>query len=527
MAEISKTCYYHAFQKAHPGKDFKHKDFDQLQFRYKCVTYQNFSAQYDFQKEAKGCFCRKVLAIPAALIYTIKAIYHLVCALFIGIPKALCCKAGTKSLKLHSFYVVRDLQAGLGAIITLFNNRYGFYLNQKSLFHKEMYDYVTKEKPMPSQLIPPEGQPDKAATFEEQLKAIEKAHEPNTEEFNKQMGDLIQKCFAENTVQSHENARKALFKLQASPMKDKYLDQSAQIYIQQHNLNAVYDIAMRCTLKTKEALLVIVAKSYLDKDDLNNALAVAGELSVSEKDKNEILLAIADALYEKGKMLPDENEKYFGESLNVTLLVTKAAAAKKDAQLTKLVEHYLEEPELCDLAFLDKIDKILNEVEKGFKEVYYNRLAEAYFKKEEPYKAFEAACKAIQHEKKALEAGQVKFLLRLAFAFYKDDNQAKVKQVMRELILISIPISPKCFKEKQPEPVETDEPGKEDPFMGEVELQSEEFAKDLQKRMQFATQLVEGCYDDKVKGLLNADKGKIMGVLKQVYDAHAAEYVVE
>lgn len=110
-----------------------------LKFHYGKVGYQEYSEKHDFTKE----WAHKVTAIPLALYSgTIKTTYHLAKAIFIGIPSSYLEKNNAlklTALKTNSYAFIRDLEESFGQILTIFSDKMGSYLVQKSLFQKECY----------------------------------------------------------------------------------------------------------------------------------------------------------------------------------------------------------------------------------------------------------------------------------------------------------------------------------------------------------------------------------------------------
>lgn len=106
---------------------------EHLQFQYANVSYASFAQEYS----SEGWIKRKLTALPMTVWSILKIIYHLV-------------KACIHCRKQNCYKAYRELQAGSGHFISLFNDCYGSYHIQASAFHKECYDLfrVKKIEPM-------------------------------------------------------------------------------------------------------------------------------------------------------------------------------------------------------------------------------------------------------------------------------------------------------------------------------------------------------------------------------------------
>ena len=115
-----------------------------LQFTYGSVDRQAFDAKYS----SDGWLLRKVIALPLAVWSgTVKTTYHLAQAIFIGIPKTYW--DGGQCLKAQSFHIARDFQESYGWLASIFNDQYGQFHVQESLFHKTCYDCSAPNARMP------------------------------------------------------------------------------------------------------------------------------------------------------------------------------------------------------------------------------------------------------------------------------------------------------------------------------------------------------------------------------------------
>lgn len=103
-----------------------------LQLQYAEISYSNFSKEYS----SANWFGRKVSALPLAFYFgVINTIYHLSRAVL----SLLHSKNRALSFKLYTFTALRDLQEGIGCIISIFNDRLGSYYREQSRFHKMCY----------------------------------------------------------------------------------------------------------------------------------------------------------------------------------------------------------------------------------------------------------------------------------------------------------------------------------------------------------------------------------------------------
>ena len=111
---------------------------DDLKYNYVDVAYQSFTENY----QAVGLSSRKLKAIPNAFYNGIlKTIYHIANVILVKnyVNNKECLRA-------MAFYVLRDLTSSVGWIVTLFNDKFGQYLVQKSEFHISCYDFSIKYK---------------------------------------------------------------------------------------------------------------------------------------------------------------------------------------------------------------------------------------------------------------------------------------------------------------------------------------------------------------------------------------------
>lgn len=105
------------------------------QFSFGNVSYKKFSEK-EFTPNWKG---RKILALPSAIwSLTVKVVYHLCLAIFIGIPK--CFISNGSFFRGKLFCAARDFQEGYGYLASLVNAKYGAYHVQESNFHKTSYE---------------------------------------------------------------------------------------------------------------------------------------------------------------------------------------------------------------------------------------------------------------------------------------------------------------------------------------------------------------------------------------------------
>lgn len=112
-------------------------------FHYGKVTFKDYEAHY----VEKGWFARKIIALPAALwTFVIKTIWHLCKAIFVGLPAAFEGRYG--ELKANIYSIPRDLQEGLGRLFTIFDDAFGTYYIQESLFQKKCYRKFVEPDPL-------------------------------------------------------------------------------------------------------------------------------------------------------------------------------------------------------------------------------------------------------------------------------------------------------------------------------------------------------------------------------------------
>lgn len=130
------------------NEDPRFKDIDTIiasakskpSFRYGNVNRKEFGKKYIDHFWAS----RKVIALPLALWSGIVLpIYHFAQVLFKGIPEA---SSGNKNYaKAKLYYIARDFQEAFGRIASLFNDQYGLFHIQESVFHKSCYDCFINE----------------------------------------------------------------------------------------------------------------------------------------------------------------------------------------------------------------------------------------------------------------------------------------------------------------------------------------------------------------------------------------------
>lgn len=148
------------FAKLREGCEIRKFVTDHLEFQYGNVRYAAFAKEYS----SKGWIKRKIIALPMALwSILVKTIYHLV-------------KAVISSRKQNCYKVYRDLQAGWGHFISLFNDCYGSYHIQASSFHRECYD-LFKMKKLNSNPLNIKGIKSLSALEEIHLKTSDKGYE--------------------------------------------------------------------------------------------------------------------------------------------------------------------------------------------------------------------------------------------------------------------------------------------------------------------------------------------------------------
>jgi hypothetical protein len=135
----SNNTYY---EKAFAAKGYNIEKFNEneLQFHYGDVTYQDFQRYY----KPNGWACRKITAIPRALLTGIGlTVLHIARLIFVDIPKTIC--GDTLAIRRGVFHITRDLQIGLGCLVTLFNDCRGQFLIQEGQLQKKCYDELEKK----------------------------------------------------------------------------------------------------------------------------------------------------------------------------------------------------------------------------------------------------------------------------------------------------------------------------------------------------------------------------------------------
>lgn len=115
-----------------------------LSFDYGQVSLADFSKRYSTYELSS----RKIQAIPKMLIAgLIKTTYHLATIILFSY--------GYCEHKIKVYNLLRDFEEAFGHLITLFNDRIGSYLVQRSLFHKECYNFYNSSKLDPQNLDNP------------------------------------------------------------------------------------------------------------------------------------------------------------------------------------------------------------------------------------------------------------------------------------------------------------------------------------------------------------------------------------
>lgn len=113
-----------------------------LFFSYGNVNYSNY------QYNSNNYLFRKLMVVSGCVEAGIVGVVsHLARAILYGIPMA--CIGKKYHFKADLYRVVRDLQEGLGWIVTLFHDRAGSYLVQESIFHRKCYDQFEKLRAIP------------------------------------------------------------------------------------------------------------------------------------------------------------------------------------------------------------------------------------------------------------------------------------------------------------------------------------------------------------------------------------------
>lgn len=120
-----------------------------LQWNYgKNIKYEEHCNLYHESFVLKDWAYRKIVAIPQALFTgVIESIYDFVSGIF-GYYRIIAylgdADRANQFFKSKCFCIVKDFQKSLGRLVTLFNDCYGQYLVEDSLFHKQCYKYVAE-----------------------------------------------------------------------------------------------------------------------------------------------------------------------------------------------------------------------------------------------------------------------------------------------------------------------------------------------------------------------------------------------
>ncbi len=176
------------------------------QFHYGNVSFQSFCKEYSEEK----WMLRKVIAIPYALLTGIlRTIYDLIVAV-------LKLRQDFQSSKLACYRAARDLQEGAGWLVTLFNDKYGSYLIQKSYFHRQCYDSIEAALPKDKPDVPPIPKRPTAISLQAFIEKYSKASAVQRER-------LIQSYHLTEIVNEIEKTYKEGFVEALKRMKPEYL----------------------------------------------------------------------------------------------------------------------------------------------------------------------------------------------------------------------------------------------------------------------------------------------------------------
>jgi Flp pilus assembly protein TadD len=348
------------------------------QFHYGDVSFKKFCNYY-----SPGGWCgRKVYALPLAIwSLVIKTIYHLAKAVIVGIGKA--CSGDSRCLKAHIFYVGRDFQEAFGWLVSLFNDRYGQYHIQESVFHKSCYDSFLID---PLDISASLNFAPASFNFDisPRLNSIHLDHNPVDFGFPAQ----VQRVPAD---------------IQETPyLMDKDLDKE---------FKKIRDIS-DTTLKEKR--FVLLAEAYLSKGDLEKALKTIKELYSDTKTKELVTAKVASAFLLKGDK--EQAVKAIKEIYSDTKV--------KEAFLAKVAESYFTEGDLNNA--LKTIKELYSDTET--KELVIANVASAFLLKGDKEQAFKAI-KEIYSDTKTKEA----FIAKVAESYFTEGDLEKALKTIKEL----------------------------------------------------------------------------------------------
>lgn len=125
------SSYYNALAKQSTFNENVFQSEIKLDLPKREISYHDYCAEYQPKKVA----FRKIIAIPMAFFAgLIKTIYHLACAILLGIRDAI--KRKGNGFRANIYKISCDFKEAAGYVVTLFNDRRGSYIIQKSTFNK-------------------------------------------------------------------------------------------------------------------------------------------------------------------------------------------------------------------------------------------------------------------------------------------------------------------------------------------------------------------------------------------------------
>lgn len=168
-----------------------------LQFEYGNVTYWAYAYRY-YSSLDLPCFLQPVFAVAAlplaAWCAVAQTVYHLALVLIDGLSTLLCMPPPVDFctyMQARVFYVIRDFEEAFGWLLTIFDERLGFYYVDEADFQKSCYDCILLDE----KVVDPEGyairQVENYLVQRNRVKALELANEGGNWEFRDKLFEKI------------------------------------------------------------------------------------------------------------------------------------------------------------------------------------------------------------------------------------------------------------------------------------------------------------------------------------------------